>query len=109
MRNIHDNWKDYELEKKHNVSTDIFIKILDNVKIVRQKNYFETFNKIIKHCIAETENEIKKNLKIRKKKTVRHYQSISSFEIRKRNISSLKYIKDYFNGYITWLNLIKKI
>lgn len=68
VRNIHDNWKDYELEKKHNISTDIFVKIVDNVKIGKQKNYFETFYKIIKRCIVTTENEIKKNLKMQKKK-----------------------------------------
>ncbi len=109
VRNIHDNWKDYELEKNHNISTDIFIKIIDQVKIAKQKNYFETFYEIVKRCISATENEIKKNLKMQKKNTIRHYQSISSFEIRKRNISSLRYIKDYFNGYIAWLNAIKKI
>ena len=48
IRNIHDNWKDYELEKKHNMSTDLFIKIIENIKIKKQKNYFSTFYNLMK-------------------------------------------------------------
>ena len=52
---------------------------------------------------------VSKISKIQEKNKTRHYQSISSFEIRQRNISNLKYIKNYFEGYITWLDEIKKI
>jgi hypothetical protein len=109
IRNIHDNWKDYELEKKHNMSTDLFIKIIENIKIKKQKNYFSTFYNLIRKCLNETNRNIIKISKIKKENKTRHYQSISSFEIKERNISNLKYIKNYFKGYITWLDEIRKI
>ena len=67
IRNIHDNWKDYELEKKHNMSTDLFIKIIENIKIKKQKNYFSTFYNLIRKCLNETNRNIIKISKIKKR------------------------------------------
>jgi len=109
IRNIHDNWKDYELEKQHNISTDLFIEIVENIKVKKQKEYFDTFYELIKKCVHETNLKMKRLSNLKNTNSVRHYQSINSFEIRKRNISNLKYIKNYFNGYVIWLDEMKKI
>ena len=109
IRNIHDNWKDYELEKQHNISTDMFMDLISSVKIKKQKTYFDTFYKLIQNCLYESKNNLKKTLKIKKKNKIRHYQAINSSEIQKRKISNLRYIKDYFEGYIVWLNEMRKI
>jgi hypothetical protein len=109
IRNIHDNWKDYELEKMHNISTDLFIEIIQKIKIKKNDQYYLSFVDMIKKAIFETNKRIKNNLKTKKIVNTRHYQAINSSELQKRNLISLKYILDYFKGYLKWLIAVKKI
>ena len=107
IRNIHDNWKDYEFEKMHNMSTDIFVDILENIKIKKNENYYKTFD----YICCEAINIISKRLRkivIKNKTNARHYQSINQNELIIRERKSLKFINEYFHEYKKWLNLIKK-
>ncbi len=63
VRNLHDNWKDFEIEKKHNISTDLFIDILQSLKVKRCNTYFSTCYKLVNLAIRETRRRIEKNSK----------------------------------------------
>ena len=109
IRNIHDNWKDYDLEKQHNISTDLFMDIIQNLKVKKHNEYYDTFVEMIDKAIVESKKRIKKISKIKNFSATRHYQAINSSEIQKRNLTSLKYILDYFRGYLKWLRAVKDI
>jgi len=110
IRNVHDFWNDYELEKEHNIATDFFVEILKNIKLNRNKNRFNNYLKLCFDGIKICERKIKKinkdKIEILKKST-RHYQNISAQNRIKRDIYSLKYIIKYFKEYLLWLKLIK--
>ena len=58
-RNIHDNWKDYEFEKIHNYSTDIFVEILRKVPNKKFKDNFKLFFYIINEMLLITRKLIR--------------------------------------------------
>ena len=47
--------------------------IADKKTPIAAKNYFDTFYKLVKKCIYETNNKINKISKIQEKNKVRHY------------------------------------
>tara|TARA_B100002051_G_C16721473_1_gene632694 strand:+ start:418 stop:1596 length:1179 start_codon:yes stop_codon:yes gene_type:complete len=107
VRNKHDYWKDYELEKEHNISTDLFSEILESIKISKTSNRLDAFINlcdkfVIKINILSKESKKKINL-------VRHYQAISNKEKLSRRKNSLRYIKMYINEYKKWLVEVRKI
>tara|TARA_B100000989_G_scaffold112897_1_gene82920 strand:- start:907 stop:2100 length:1194 start_codon:yes stop_codon:yes gene_type:complete len=106
IRNKHDYWKDYELEKEHNISTDLFAEILEKIKLKSKSNRVDTFIELCKSF----KDSIEKMLKVRKKnlKKIRHYQAISNIEIDERRKKSLIYIYKYIAEYENWLFQIKK-
>ncbi len=110
FRNIHDYWNDYELEKKHNVSTDLFVEILKKVKLSKKNSRYKNFVKLCTDSIKIAKYMIKNeiNKKMKKNITERHYQNITGRKASERNIESLKYIIEYFKEYNVWLRLIKK-
>lgn len=107
IRNVHDYWKDFDLEKQHNISTDYFAKLLMNVKCYRRKNYYDTFVDLLKKLIFEINKRLKKiNFSFFEKN--RHYQGIGKRELLKREVESLKYIKKYFLEYLTWFKYLRE-
>jgi len=106
IRNKHDYWKDYELEKKHNISTDFFVDLISKIRIKRDKSRYYTLLKICSLMIKEISKSLNK---IEKRKTnERHYQGFSQMEYKLRKKDSLQYIKLYFQEYVLWLRQIKK-
>ena len=59
FRNIHDYWNDYELEKKHNVSTDLFVEILKAVKLNKKNSRHQNFVKLCTDSIKLAKYMIK--------------------------------------------------
>tara|TARA_B100001287_G_scaffold269234_1_gene266463 strand:+ start:3545 stop:4735 length:1191 start_codon:yes stop_codon:yes gene_type:complete len=107
IRNIHDYWKDFDLEKQHNISTDYFAKLLMNAKCKPGKNYYVTFVNLLKKLLLEiNKRQSKINLSFVEKN--RHYQGIGKKELLKRETESLKYIKKYFMEYLVWLKYLKQ-
>jgi hypothetical protein len=107
IRNIHDYWKDFDLEKQHNISTDYFISLLMNIKSKQEKNYYLTFFNLLRKLIIEiNKRQSKINLSFIEKN--RHYQGIGKKELLKREIKCLEYIKKYFAEYLVWLKHIKE-
>lgn len=106
IRNKHDYWNDYDLEKTHNIATDIFVDILDRITLSKKISRFKNYLKLCTKAINITE----KKLKILKRKkinsVIRHYQNISTIEKNKRDIKSLYFIKKYFEEYKQWLMLV---
>jgi len=107
IRNKHDYWKDYELEKEHNIATDIFVDIINKIKIKNNNK----LNASIQLCKAAIKII---NLKFSKKQKnnitkVRHYQAITKKESNIRQTKSLKYISEYFKEYLIWLKEVKKL
>jgi len=106
IRNVHDNWKDYELEKSHNISTDKFVSILREIKVKNNKNTY----KLLKTILIEAEKKLEQfRIKIFTKKInkIGHYQGFSLLEANTREKEVYKYIKKYLNEYSLWLKLIK--
>ena len=83
--------------------------IIQKIKIKKHNQYYYSFVDMIKKSIFETNKRIRNNLKVKKTVNTRHYQAINSSELQKRNLISLKYILDYFKGYLKWLIAVKKI
>ncbi len=106
IRNKHDIWKDFELEKLHNIYSDHFVQLLMNVKVNKCKTYYETLKLLVKKLEINTNKKIKK-IVIPKKDTNRHYQSMGKKETLIRELKSLKYIKKYLVEYSLWLKWIK--
>ena len=71
IRNKHDYWKDYELEKEHNISTDLFAEILETINIKNKDNKIDAFIELCRKFLSS----INKMSKYRRKKInkVRHY------------------------------------
>ena len=108
IRNKHDYWKDYELEKQHNIATDLFADILEKINIKDKRNKIDAF---IELCESFTNNlnKLSKKNYISKNEKTRHYQAISSKELNNRNIDTINYIKKYIMEYLIWLKEVKKI
>jgi len=106
-RNIHDNWKDYELEKMHNISTDYFIKVLNSINFKKNESYYETFLNLCKLALEKI-TLMNKEITITGRTNPRHYQSINENELKIRKNECLIYIKNYFIEYKKWLVLLKK-
>jgi hypothetical protein len=110
IRNIHDFWNDYELEKDHNIATDFFVEILNSIKLskkdTRINNYIKLCIDAMKRCDFKVKKINQKKLNLLSKST-RHYQNISAEKKIKRDIFSIHYIKKYFKEYLNWLRLIK--
>ena len=107
VRNKHDYWKDYELEKEHNISTDLFSEILEKIKILNRSNRLNAFINLCDEFLIKINSfskQSEKNLNL-----VRHYQAISNKEKLSRRKNSLKYIKEYILEYKKWLIEVKKI
>ena len=107
IRNIHDNWKDFELEKIHNISTDLFLEILISIKINKKDSKFNTFKFLIDKCLIKTNLLLKSTKKTLNNKSSRHYQALNAAEKNKREFTSLTYIKKYFLEYKNWLKLVE--
>ncbi len=107
VRNLHDYWKDYDLEKQHNISTDYFAKLMMNTNCKASKTYYQTFVNLIKKLILEI-NKRQKKIDLSFSEKNRHYQGIGKKELLKREIDSLKYIKKYFLEYLVWLKYLKQ-
>ena len=108
IRNKHDYWKDYELEKQHNIATDLFADILNKIKIKNKKNKLDAFIELCESFI-NTLNQISKKNKVSKNEKTRHYQAISDKELTNRNFENIIYIRKYIIEYAVWLKEIKKI
>ncbi len=106
IRNIHDYWKDFELEKQHNISTDYFANLVMTTSCKRGKSYYETLFKLLNNLILRINKRLK-YIDINFKDKSRHYQGISKKELLIREINSLKYIKKYFVEYVMWLKYLK--
>lgn len=108
IRNIHDYWKDLELEKAHNLSTDIFAETLKNVKLKKNKCKINASIELCNKSLIYIKKKQKKmnSLKLR---DPRHYQGFSEKEKIKRDIVSCKYISEYFKEYLIWLKEVKKV
>lgn len=107
IRNIHDYWKDFDLEKQHNISTDYFVKLLMDVECKPGKNYYSTFVNLLNKLAFNTSKKINKiNLSIDDKN--RHYQGIGKKELLIRELESLRYIKKYFLEYLIWFKFLKR-
>lgn len=107
IRNIHDYWKDFELEKEHNISTDFFVDLLTTVKCKPSTNFYKTFVNLLKKLISEINKRLKK-ISFSFYEKNRHYQGIGKKELLKREKESLNYIKKYFSEYLVWLNYLKQ-
>ena len=83
-RNIHDNWKDYEFEKIHNYSTDIFVEILRKVPNKKFKDNFKLFFYIINEMLLITRKLIR-NSSLKNSNDSIHYQGFSNNDRNKRN------------------------
>ena len=108
IRNKHDYWKDYELEKQHNIATDLFADILNKIKIKNKKNKLDAFIELCESFI-NTLNQISKKNKVSKNEKTRHYQAISNKELANRNFETIIYIRKYIVEYAIWLKEVKKI
>ncbi len=108
VRNIHDYWNDYELEKKHNIATDIFVEILKKIKLNKSNSRYNNYVKLCIDGINIAKNMIKNEKSKNKNSNNRHYQNITGKKKIERNILSLNYIIDYFKEYNLWLQQIKK-
>ena len=76
IRNVHDYWKDFELEKKHNISTDYFAKLIMEVNCKKGLSYYETLRKLINNLIVKTNKRLK-YINVSFKEKNRHYQGIA--------------------------------
>jgi len=110
VRNVHDYWNDYELEKKHNIATDFFVDIIDKIALNKKNTRFKNYVYLCDKAIFIANNIIKseKNKYKNKKNNIRHYQNISINKLIERNITSLEFVIDYFKEYKLWLLQIKK-
>ena len=108
VRNIHDYWNDYDLEKKHNIATDLFADILKKINLDKKNTRYKNYVKLCNDSIILATKMIKKQKVKNIKNKTRHYQNITSKKLTERNIDSLKYIIDYFREYRSWLIQIKK-
>jgi len=107
IRNVHDYWKDFDLEKQHNISTDYFANLLMNINCRPSKSYYLTLVNLLKKLILEIDRRLNKiDLTFSEKN--RHYQGIGKKELLKREIESLRYIKKYFMEYLVWLKYLKQ-
>jgi hypothetical protein len=109
IRNKHDFWKDYDLEKIHNIATDDFIDILKNINLKNKSNRLLAFMEICVKSVKYINIKLKKIDKNKILVKTRHYHAISDAESKFRKSESLKYIKKYFIEYLQWLREIKKI
>jgi len=109
IRNKHDFWKDYDLEKIHNIATDDFVDILKNINLKNKSNRLLAFIEICVKSIKYINIKLKKIDKNKILVKTRHYHAISDAESKFRKSESLKYIKKYFIEYLQWLREIKKI
>ena len=110
IRNVHDFWNDYELEKDHNIATDFFVEILKSVKLNKKNSRIKNYKKLCSDAMKICDNKIKQINKKKSnllRKTTRHYQNISTEKKIKRDLFSINYIKKYFKEYLDWLKLIK--
>lgn len=107
IRNIHDYWKDFELEKQHNISTDYFVDLLTTIKCKPSSNFYKTFINLLKKLILEINRRLKK-ISFSFYEKNRHYQGIGQKELLKREKESLNYIKKYFSEYLVWLNYLEQ-
>jgi len=108
VRNVHDYWNDYELEKKHNIATDFFADILQKITLNKKNTRFKNYVKLCDDAISIANKIIKSEKNKNKKNNIRHYQNISTNKLIERNITSLEFIIDYFKEYKLWLTQIKK-
>lgn len=110
IRNVHDFWNDYELEKDHNIATDFFVEILMSIKLNKKNSRIKNYKKLCSDAMKICDNKIKLINKKKSnllRKTTRHYQNISAEKKIKRDLFSINYIKKYFKEYLDWLKLIK--
>jgi hypothetical protein len=107
VRNKHDYWKDYDLEKEHNISTDLFAEILESIKISNTSSRLSAFINLCDKFMKKLNLLSKKNSQ--KSNIIRHYQAISNKEKLLRKKNSLNYIKMYIIEYKKWLVEVKKI
>ena len=108
IRNIHDYWNDYDLEKKHNIATDLFADILIKIKLNKNNTRYLNYVKLCNDGIIIAKGMIRKEKSKKLKVRTRHYQNITGRKLSKRNIESLKYIIEYFKEYNIWLKQVKK-
>ncbi len=107
-RNVHDYWNDYDLEKKHNIATDLFVDILRKIKLNYNNSRHKNYVKLCTDGIKIANKMLKINKFKNKKNKTRHYQNITGKKLIERNTVSLKYIIGYFKEYNLWLKQIKK-
>jgi len=102
VRNGHDLWEDYELEKLNNIATDDFVALLRGVELTAN-SYIDALGELVEWCLPHTPDLLETY------DTYRHSQYPTLEKQRERNEAAMDLIWDFFIDYKAWYDFMKGV